>query len=62
MEKFVSLKVDVVELVPATLRQDEMTRSAIGSADRCPAIGCRVISIVATKTAVPILMANEVGM
>ncbi|HEU0209271.1 MAG TPA: hypothetical protein VFQ78_09870, partial [Candidatus Udaeobacter sp.] len=60
MEEFVPIGVQLVQLLAATLREDKMTRSAITRSNRLIAVGRLVISIVATKTAVPVLVSDVV--
>ena len=60
MNEVVSLCVNLLECFTAALRQDEVARVAVAGFDRLVPIGSNVFAVVATETAVPILVSNKI--
>ena len=60
MDEIIALRVELCHLLVVSLGKYEVTRFAIIRLDRALAIGSFVVSIVASKTTIPVLMAEVI--
>ena len=62
MDEFVALEIHLIESLPVSLGQDEVTRLTIASLDGFLAIGRDMFAVMTPKTSVPVFMSDKVGM